>query len=111
MVAMNFPPPGYDDESIVPQKRLKFLIGEIESELDKIQIVFRQHIPGQFEVPKEMQKQFSALLSSAEELGSEYTFLVEKLISDYEHFNRYPDQNTLDLLFSDIKSLQLLLAG
>jgi hypothetical protein len=108
---MTFPPPGYDDETIVPQERLKFLLGELEGELGKIQTVFHQYLPGEFHPPQEVTKGFWRLRISAEELGSEYTFLVEKIISDYEHFQEAPDQDTLDQLFSDVKSLQLLLVG
>ncbi len=108
---MNFPPPGYDDETVVPQQRLKFLLGQFEGELDKIKTVFQQHLPGQFRAPSAIEKQFLSLRSSAEELGSEYPFLVEKLITDYDHFRGTPDQEKLDQLFSDVKSLQLLLVG
>ena len=108
---MNFPPPGYDDETVVPQQRLKVLLNQLESEFDKIQHVFQQHLPGQFKMREGLDKQFWSLRASAEELGSEYTFLVEKLISDYEHFRDVPDQEKLNKLFGDVKSLQLLLAG
>lgn len=108
---MNFPPPGYDDESVVPQQRLKSLLGQFEHDLDTIQSVFQQHLPGQFNPPTEVEKQFLSLRASAEELGSEYTFLIEKLITDYDHFRDTPDQEKLDQIFSDVKSLQLLLVG
>lgn len=108
---MTFPPPGYDDETVVPQERLKFLLTELEGELGKIQSVFHQHFPGQFQVPADIAGRFWRLKASAEELGSEYTFLVDKIVTDYEHFQRSPDQSKLDQLFSDVKSLQLLLVG
>ena len=108
---MNYPPPGYDDETIVPQQRLKFLLGELEGELCKIQSVFHQYLPGQFQMPSKVEKEFRSLRASAEELGSEYSFLVEKLINDYENFHNTPDQTTLNQVFSDVKSLQLLLVG
>lgn len=108
---MNFPPLGYDDESVVPQQRLKFLLGQLESELDKVRLVFQQHLPGQFRMPARMEKDFWSLRASAEELGSEYSFLVEKLISDYEHFRDTPEPQKLEVIFNDVKSLQLLLAG
>jgi hypothetical protein len=108
---MNFPPPGYDDDTVVPQQRLKFLLGQLESELNKIQQVFQQHLPGQFQMPAKIEKEFWSLRASAEELGSEYSFLVEKLIRDYEHFRDAPDQAKLDQIFGDFKSLQLLLVG
>lgn len=108
---MNYPPPGYDDETVVPQQRLKLLLGELEGELNKVQTVFQQHLPGQFQMPVKVEKDFWTLRASAEELGSEYSFLVEKLINDYEHFCDTPDQDRLDQIFSDVKSLQLLLVG
>jgi hypothetical protein len=108
---MNFPPPGYDDETVVPQKRLKNLLGQIESELNKIQSVYQQHLPGQFQAPIKLEREFWTLRASAEELGRDYSFLVEKLIGDYENFRDKPDQIKLDQLFSDIKNLQLLLVG
>lgn len=108
---MTYPPPGYDDESVVPHERLKVLIGELEGELNKIQSVFHQHLPGQFHPPMEVPKRFWRLRISAEELGEEYAFLVEKIISDYERFQEKPDQAKLDQLFNDVKSLQLLLIG
>ena len=108
---MNYPPPGYDDESVMPQQRLKLLLGELETELNKIQHVFRQHLPGQFHMPTQIENEFLYLRASAEELGSEYSFLVEKLIHDYEHFRTTPDQSKLEQIFSDVKNLQLLLVG
>ena len=108
---MNFPPHGYDDETVVPQQRLKFLLSQLESELDTVQRVFQQHLPGQFKMPARLEKEFWTLRASAEELGGEYTFLVEKLISDYAHFRDTPDQEKLDKIFGDVKGLQLLLAG
>jgi hypothetical protein len=109
---MNFPPPGYDDESIVPRHRLKFLLGQFEDELSKIETVFHQHLPGQFQTPKAaIEQEFWKLRASAEELGSDYPFLVERLISDYEHFRDEPSEEKLERIFSDVKSLQLLLVG
>jgi hypothetical protein len=108
---MSMPPPGYDDETVVPQHRLKFLLGELENELNKVQRVFQQHLPGQFRMPEKIEKEFWSLRESAEELGSEYSFLVEKLINDYEHFRTKPNQERLDQIFNDVKSLQLLLVG
>lgn len=108
---MTLPPPGYDDETVVPQERLKRLLGEFEGELDKIRSVFHQYLPGQFHPPQEVTKRFWRLKVSAEELGTEYAFLVDKIISDYERFQQTPDQAKLDQLFNDVKSLQLLLVG
>jgi hypothetical protein len=108
---MSFPPRGYDDETVVPQQRLKVMLNRLESELDKVQMVFHQHLPGQFHMPDRLDKEFWSLRASAEELGTEYTFLVEKLISDYERFRETPDQDKLDKIFNDVKSLQLLLVG
>src|SRR5262245_44171439 len=108
---MSAPPPGYDDETIVPQKRLSLLLGQVESELNQISQVFRQHLPGQFKTAPKIEIELRSLRASAEELGTEYLFLVEKLIKDYEHFRNTPDQQKLDQIFSDVKSLQLLLVG
>ena len=108
---MSFPPPGYDDEIVVPQKRLQALLGQFEGELNKIQSVFQQHVPGKFLVPKETENAFWSLRASAEALGPEYHFLIEKLIQDYEHFRDAPDQENLDRIYSDLKNLQLLLVG
>lgn len=108
---MNFPPPGYDDESLIPQQRLKLLLGTFQAELDKIQQVFQQHLPGQFQMPQKIERDFWSLRIAAEELGTEYSFLIEKLISDYNHFKETPDQQSLNRVFSDIKNLQLLLVG
>jgi len=108
---MNFPPQGYDDETVIPQQRLKLLLHKFETELNKVQFVFQQHLPGQFQMPTRFDKELRTLRASVEELGTEYHFLVERLISDYEHFRDQPDQEKLDKLFSDVKSLQLLLIG
>lgn len=109
---MKGPPPGYDDESVVPQNRLKFLLGQFEDELSKIESVFRQHVPGQFEAPTHsMEHAFEQLRASAEELGSDYRFLIDRLITDYENFRDEPSQEQLEKLFGDVKSLQLLLIG
>lgn len=108
---MGLPPPGYDDDTVVPQRRLSSLLGQFEDELNKIQNVFQQHLPGQFSTATTMESEFWALRESAEELGSDYSFLVDKLIIDYENFQNTPEQEKLDQLFSDVKSLQLLLIG
>lgn len=109
---MNGPPPGYDDESVVPQYRLKFLLGQFEDELSKIESVFRQNVPGQFESPTHsIEPAFEQLRASAEELGSDYRFLIERLVADYERFREEPSQEQLEKLFGDVKSLQLLLVG
>jgi hypothetical protein len=106
-----FPPPGYDDESVIPRQRLALLLNQLEDELSKVQHVFHQHLPGQFKMPVKSQEDFWLLRAVAEELGSEYSFLVEKLIADYSQFRNAPDQERLDQLFNDVKSLQLLLVG
>jgi hypothetical protein len=107
----NYPPLGYDDESVMPKQRLKFLLGKLNTELTTIQQVFQQYLPGQFHMSLKSAKEFSSLRMSAAELGSEYSFLVEKLISNYEQFSSAPDQKRLEQVFSDVKSLQLLLVG
>ena len=109
---MNYPPPGYDDESIVPQHQMKRMLGQLEDELSKIETVFQQHLPGEFHPPQDLlEQEFGKLRASAEELGSDYPFLVERLIADYEHFRDEPSEDKLERLFSDVKSLQLLLVG
>lgn len=109
---MSLPPPGYDDESIVPQKRLKFLLGEFEKELTKIEAVFHQYLPTQFHAAHSpIEECFLQLKISAENLGSDYPFLVDQLISDYEHFRDEPSKEKLEKLFNDVKNLQLLLVG
>ncbi len=107
---MTYPPPGYDDESIVPQHRLKSLLGQFEAELSKIQTVFRQNLPGEFH-PAEHDQDFWQLRTAAEELGSDYPFLVERLIADYKHFQDEPSGEKLENLFNDVRNLQLLLVG
>ncbi|MCP5469998.1 MAG: hypothetical protein H7A36_05785 [Chlamydiales bacterium] len=109
---MSNPPPGYDDESVVPNARLRNLLGELEDELTVVQKIFSQSVPGEYrERGTDFSAEFWGLRNTAEELGSEYTFLIEKLIHDYEHFKEAPDSAKLEQLFSDIKSLQLLLTG
>lgn len=109
---MNTPPPGDDNGNMIPQHRLKFLLGQFEDELSKIQVVFQQHLPGQFHTqPTSLEHSFSQLRVSAEELGSDYPFLVERLIADYEHFRDEPSQDKLAQLFQDVQNLQLLLVG
>ncbi len=108
---MSFPPPGYDDESVITQQRVRFLLGKLESELSVIQRVFEQHLPGEFPVPHKLEGELVTLRSSADELGLEYGFLIEKLVSDYRLFKEGPDPEKLSLLFQDIKSLQLLLVS
>ena len=55
---MDFPPPGYDDQTVVPVQRLKWLLGQLEDELNKIQSVFYQHLPGQFRMPAKNRENF-----------------------------------------------------
>ena len=55
------------------------------------------------------EERFLFFRAAADELGDEYSFLVEKLISDYEHFRAAPEQEKLNQIFTDIKGLQILL--
>lgn len=106
------PPPGYDDESVIPRSRLKSLLGQFEEELDTIQKIFSQSIPTEYhENGHDFTADFWGLKATASELGSEYLFLIEKLIQDYQNFKSSPDNSKLEQLFSDVKSLQLLLTG
>ncbi len=103
---------GYDDESVIPRSRLKFLLGQFEDELNTIQRIFTHSLPKD---PNETGRDFSAefwgLRSTAEELGSDYSFLIDRLIDDYESFKTTPNSAKLEQLFLDVKSLQLLLTG
>ena len=109
---MSGPIPGYDDESVIPRSRLKFLLGQFEDELNTISKIFAQSVPTEFhESERDFTAEFWSLKSTADELGSDYTFLIEKLIHDYETFKASPDGGKLEQLFSDVKSLQLLLTG
>ncbi len=109
---MSGPTPGYDDESIVPKSRLKGLLDRFGEELDDIQKIFAQAVPGEYqESGTDFSSEFWGLRSTAAELGSEYTFLIEKLIQDYDKFKEAPNPDKLEQLFSDVKSLQLLLTG
>src|SRR3990167_10785084 len=99
-------PPGHDDESIIPRSRLKAILSDMESKLEKIQTIFSQTLPGQYtESSEEFATSFWALRHTATEVGSTCTFLIEKLIHDYEQFKEAPDQAKLEQLFSDIQSL------
>ncbi|MFN0065151.1 MAG: hypothetical protein ACKVOH_02820 [Chlamydiales bacterium] len=107
---MSSPPPGYDDESTVPKSRLKNLLGVIEDELTTIQLIFTQAVSGEYyDRGKDLSGEFWGLRFTATELGSEYIFLIEKLIEDYGQFNKIPDEGKLEQLFADVKSIQLLL--
>lgn len=108
---MNHPPPGYDDQSVIPKSRLKTQLDRLENELNVIQKIFSQSVPGEFHENTQVSNEFWNLRATAEELGAEYTFLIEKLIHDYENFHQAPDSAKLEQLFSDIKSLQLLLVN
>lgn len=108
---MDFPSPGYDDDSVIPQKRLGQLLDRFEEELKKVSRVFLQYLPGQFESPNELERDITDLRIGAAELGEEYSFLVEKLIADYRAFQNAPEQEKLDQVFIDLKRLELLLIG
>lgn len=108
---MNYPPPGYDDHTVIAQKRLKMLLDDFEGYLSKVQRIFDQHFPERFEPPRQMEQEYWLLRKGAEELGEHYLFLVEKLIEDYENFKSQPEQKQLDQIFSDLKKIELLLAG
>jgi|GEM_PF-4023825 len=103
---------GYDDESVIPRSRLKFLLGQFEDELSTIQRIFAQSVSTESqESARDFTAQFWALRSTAEELGSDYSFLIDRLIHDYESFKTTPNPAKLEQLFLDVKSLQLLLTG
>ncbi|MFZ0566102.1 MAG: hypothetical protein WAM28_07955 [Chlamydiales bacterium] len=108
---MSYPPPGYDDETVIAQRRLKLLLDQFEDDLSKIDAVFQQNLPRQFQVSAGIERDFENLSNSAAELGQEFSFLVEKLITDYRNFREMPDQEKLEKLFSDVKSLQLFLVS
>ncbi len=108
---MNEPPIGYDDESIVPKTRLRYLLDEFEDELNKVQKVYHQYIPSSFEFPSDVDQHFWQLRQTAQELGEQYHHLIDKLVFDYQSFKKKPDQINLNQLFADIKSLQLLLVS
>lgn len=105
------PSDGYDDDSVVPKKRLASLLDNFHESLDTIQKIFQQSLPTQFEAGGGKEEWIAQLQVTAGEVGSDYVFLVEKLLKDYEEFRQEPDQERLDQLFSDVKSLQLLLVG
>ena len=110
--AMNLrllPPLGYDDETVVPHRRLYLLLGKFEEELLKVQKELSLHMPIVMRLSNEMQKIFADLRASAEELGQESLFSVEKLISDYDQLSDDSGQEVLEVILNDIKSLQLLL--
>lgn len=108
-MSMSDPYPGYDDESVIAQKRLYHLLDDFVDELDRISSVFWQHLPGEFSMQPDLEKQFWILRSCAEEIGSDYSLFVENLISDYEYFRDMPDRARLEKIYKDVKSLQLLL--
>lgn len=109
MTTRMLPPPGYDDETVVPHKRLYLLLGKFEEELLKLQKELTLHMPIVMRFSNEMQKIFADLRAAAEELGQESLFSVEKLISDYEQFTEGSEIGALQVILNDIKSLQLLL--
>ncbi|NGX62130.1 MAG: hypothetical protein K940chlam9_01624 [Chlamydiae bacterium] len=104
-----FPPPGYDDETVVPQKQLKLFLDHFVDRLEVVQSLFQEQVPKEIVPSHELERELSELHASAESLGEEYLFLVERLIRDYTHFKQEPDQEKLDRLFGDVKSLELLL--
>ncbi|MCH9610474.1 MAG: hypothetical protein S4CHLAM81_01180 [Chlamydiales bacterium] len=109
---MNGPPPGYDDESVIPKFRLKTLLGQFEDELNTIQTIFAETVNVEYQASgRDFTAELWSLQNTAAELGSEYPFLIEKLIRDYESFKSAPDRTKLEQLCADVKSLQLLLTG
>lgn len=102
---------GYDDDSVIPKKRLINLLHHFETSLSRIENVFQQTLPTHFQPPSDYQQWFHMLKKTAQEVGPDYSFLVDKLIKDYDAFSRKPDQERLNQLFNDVKSLQLLLTG
>lgn len=106
---MSEPPMGYDDESIVTKTRLGNLLKDFEEELNKVQRVYHQYLPANIDFPSDMEEHFWLLRQTAQELGSEYHQIVNKLVADYQSFKKKPDQVNLNQLFADVKSLELLL--
>jgi len=107
---MAHPPPGYDDESVIHRSQLKRLLGEFEEELDRIQSLFEQAHPQHVESKSKLEHCFWAVKEASLELGTDYSFLLDQLIENYEQFSIRPDQETLSKIFSSVKSLQLRLA-
>lgn len=109
---MSSPPPGYDDETTIPRLRLKSLLGDFGRELETIEKIFAQSVTMEYkEEGHDFSAEFSKIQETADELGTDYPFLIERLVNDYEHFKQAPDREKLEKLFSDVKSLQLLLTG
>lgn len=109
---MSNPPPGYDDEHVVPQKQLQQLLGQFEYDLQKVEQVFHQNVLLTAPIPPtELEREFVQLRDSAESLGADYPFLIERLIADYENFRDEPSEQKLHHLFGDVRTLQLMLVG
>jgi hypothetical protein len=101
------PPLGYDDPTLIPRKRLILLIGRMEDELNRVQKVFKDHVRG--DLHSDITKDYWALRHSADELGLNYSNLVEDWIRKYENFRTSPSQEDLGALFQEIEGLKTLL--
>lgn len=108
---MKEPPYGYDDESIVPKKRLIQLVKQVEDDLTKIERVYRQHLPLETHVRPTCNKAFWNMRHSADELGPVYSAAVEKLITNYTHFLSSPSPEKLNSVHENVKELEMLLVS
>lgn len=107
---MKTPPLGYDDESVITKKRLKLTMEQFQDELIKVEKIFLKDQARNFQFSENLEKYIKKLRANADELGSEYTFIIEKLISDYESFRKEPMTNKLEKLMADVRELVALLS-
>lgn len=108
---MELPPPGYDDETVVPKERLKKLVGHIDEELKRIEVIKRQQPSASLRIDSMLDSDLGQLFQSAEEIGMEHSEYVENLINDYDRFKMSPDEEKLLALHGDIKKLKIFLGG
>lgn len=107
---MKTPPLGYDDESIITKKRLKLTMEQFQDELTKVEKMFLKETTRTFQFSDNLEKYIKKLRLNADELGSEYTFIIETLISDYENFRQHPNASKLEKLTADVRELTSLLS-
>lgn len=109
---MNNPPPGYDDQSIIPKERLNLLANDFEKELKKIEGYLNEGLPGQFQPGKNLKLHLISMNYAAKELGEDSCIeIIESLTHAYHLFESHANLANLNEVLGCIKKLKLSLSS
>lgn len=101
------PPPGYDDQSIIPKERLRLLSGEFEKGLNTLEDFFKAGVS--FQVDQQLKLQLNSMHYAAKELGNEYLVLVEELNHAFHAFESNLCLAKLSDVHTHLNSLKIIL--